>query len=45
MLKMKKKIAIQGTEGSNHHKVARDFYGNTIAIIELMASEFKVLGA
>ena len=31
---MKKIIAIQGAEGSNHHKVAKDFYGDTIELKE-----------
>ena len=34
---MKKIIAIQGAEGSNHHKVARDFYGTKIHLTECMS--------
>ena len=34
---MNKSIAIQGAEGSNHHKVARDFYGASIQLIECMS--------
>ncbi|WP_405608969.1 prephenate dehydratase [Polaribacter sp. Asnod1-A03] len=34
---MKRIIAIQGAEGSNHHKVARDFYGNAIELKECMS--------
>ena len=39
---MKKTIAIQGAEGSNHHKVARDFYGNKIALKECMSFDVLV---
>ena len=38
---MNKTIAIQGAEGSNHHKVARDFYGSDIQLKECMS--FDVL--
>jgi prephenate dehydratase len=34
---MKQIIAIQGAEGSNHHKVARDFFGTTIQLKECMS--------
>ena len=34
---MNKIIAIQGAEGSNHHKVARNFYGTTIQLKECMS--------
>ena len=34
---MNKIIAIQGAEGSNHHKVARDFYGDNIELKECMS--------
>ncbi|AUC86068.1 prephenate dehydratase [Polaribacter sp. ALD11] len=34
---MNKIIAIQGAEGSNHHKVARDFYGTSIQLKECMS--------
>ncbi|GAB7257983.1 prephenate dehydratase [uncultured Polaribacter sp.] len=39
---MKKVIAIQGAEGSNHHKVARDFYGASIDLIECMSFDSLV---
>ncbi|CAM1334789.1 prephenate dehydratase [Tenacibaculum aestuariivivum] len=39
---MKKIIAIQGAEGSNHHKVARDFYGTTIQLKECMSFDVLV---
>jgi prephenate dehydratase len=39
---MNKIIAIQGAEGSNHHKVARDFYGTTIALKECMSFDVLV---
>ncbi len=34
---MIKTIAIQGAKGSNHHKVARDYYGNNILLKECMS--------
>jgi len=39
---MNKIIAIQGAEGSNHHKVARDFYGNTMLLKECMSFDVLV---
>ncbi|WP_435414588.1 prephenate dehydratase [Polaribacter aestuariivivens] len=39
---MEKIIAIQGAEGSNHHKVARDFYGEDIQLIECMSFDTLV---
>ena len=39
---MDKIIAIQGAEGSNHHKVARDFYGNDIQLKECMSFDVLV---
>ena len=39
---MNKIIAIQGAEGSNHHKVARDFYGNNIELKECMSFDALV---
>ena len=40
---MKNKIiAIQGAEGSNHHKVARDFYGTSIQLKECMSFDVLV---
>ncbi|MEE9408060.1 MAG: prephenate dehydratase [Polaribacter sp.] len=37
-----KMIAIQGAEGSNHHKVARDFYGASIELKECMSFDVLV---
>lgn len=34
---MKDIIAIQGAEGSNHHKVARDFYGDDVELVECLS--------
>jgi len=39
---MKKIIAIQGAEGFNHHKVARDFYGENIQLKECMSFDALV---
>ena len=39
---MKQTIAIQGAEGSNHHKVARNFYGKTIQLKECMSFDILV---
>ncbi len=39
---MNKIIAIQGAEGSNHHKVARDFYGTEIELKECMSFDVLV---
>ncbi|MDG1039300.1 MAG: prephenate dehydratase [Polaribacter sp.] len=39
---MKNTIAIQGAEGSNHHKVAKDFYGETINLKECMSFDVLV---
>ena len=39
---MNKVIAIQGAEGSNHHKVARNFYGTTIQLKECMSFDVLV---
>lgn len=39
---MDKIIAIQGAEGSNHHKVARDFYGDSVDLIECMSFDVLV---
>ncbi len=41
-LNMIKMIAIQGAEGSNHHKVARDFYGNDIKLKECLSFDVLV---
>ncbi len=35
-------VAIQGAEGSNHHKVARDFYGNDIVLKECLSFDVLV---
>ena len=39
---MNKIIAIQGAEGSNHHKVARDFYGTSMLLKECMSFDVLV---
>ena len=39
---MNKIIAIQGAEGSNHHKVARDFYGTSKLLKECMSFDVLV---
>ena len=39
---MNKTVAIQGAEGSNHHKVARDFYGSEIQLKECMSFDVLV---
>ena len=39
---MNKTIAIQGAEGSNHHKVAIDFYGKAIQLKECMSFDVLV---
>ena len=39
---MKKIVAIQGAEGSNHHKVAIDFYGKEIQLSECMSFDVLV---
>lgn len=39
---MDKIIAIQGAEGSNHHKVALDFYGDNIQLKECMSFDVLV---
>ena len=31
---MKLKVAIQGIKGSNHHQVAKDFFGDNIELLE-----------
>lgn len=42
MPKMKNRIAIQGAEGSNHHKVARDFYGDNVQLKECLSFDVLV---
>ena len=39
---MKQTIAIQGAEGSNHHKVARNFYGTVMQLKECMSFDVLV---
>lgn len=39
---MIKTIAIQGAQGSNHHKVARDYYGHDILLKECMSFDSLV---
>jgi len=39
---MTRTVAIQGAEGSNHHKVARDFYGNDIMLKECLSFDILV---
>lgn len=39
---MSKTIAIQGAQGSNHHKVALDFYGNDVELKECMSFDTLV---
>jgi len=34
---MKLKIAIQGIQGSNHHQVAKDYYGDNIDLVECLS--------
>ncbi len=34
---MKLKIAIQGIKGSNHHQVAREYYGDNIDLVECLS--------
>ena len=42
MTKMKNTIAIQGAKGSNHHKVAKDFYGEEMLLKECMSFDALV---
>ncbi len=37
-----KKIAIQGIKGSNHHQVAREYFGDTIDLVECMSFDALV---
>lgn len=39
---MNKIVAIQGAQGSNHHKVAQDFYGASIVLKECMSFDALV---
>jgi prephenate dehydratase len=34
---MKLKVAIQGVKGSNHHQVAKDYFGENIELVECMS--------
>ena len=34
---MKKRIAIQGIKGSNHHQVAREYFGDDIELVECLS--------
>jgi prephenate dehydratase len=39
---MSLKIAIQGIQGSNHHQVAKDYYGDSIELVECLSFDFLV---
>ncbi len=39
---MKQKIAIQGIRGSNHHQVAREFFGDDTDLVESMSFDYLV---
>ncbi|WP_298506093.1 prephenate dehydratase [uncultured Maribacter sp.] len=39
---MKLNIAIQGIKGSNHHQVARDYFGDDVNLLECMSFDFLV---
>jgi prephenate dehydratase len=39
---MSLKIAIQGIQGSNHHQVAKDYYGENIELVECLSFDFLV---
>lgn len=39
---MTRTVAIQGAEGSNHHKVARDYYGNDMILKECLSFDVLV---
>jgi len=39
---MSLKIAIQGIQGSNHHQVAKDYYGDNIKLVECLSFDFLV---
>lgn len=38
----KMKVAIQGAKGSNHHKIAQDFFGDDIPLLECMSFDSLV---
>jgi len=39
---MNLKIAIQGIQGSNHHQVAKDYFGENIDLVECLSFDFLV---
>lgn len=39
---MKQRIAIQGIRGSNHHQVAREFFGDDTDLVESMSFDYLV---
>ncbi|WP_291866054.1 prephenate dehydratase [Maribacter sp.] len=39
---MKLNIAIQGIKGSNHHQVAKDYFGDSVNLLECMSFDFLV---
>lgn len=36
------KVAIQGIKGSNHHQVAKDFFGNSIDLVECLSFDAMI---
>ena len=42
ILEMELKIAIQGIQGSNHHQVAKDYFGDAIELVECLSFDFLV---
>lgn len=39
---MKLNIAIQGIKGSNHHQVAKDYFGDNVDLVECLSFDFLV---
>ncbi|WP_299434525.1 prephenate dehydratase [uncultured Maribacter sp.] len=39
---MKLNIAIQGIKGSNHHQVAKDYFGDSVDLVECLSFDFLV---
>ncbi len=39
---MKRRVAIQGIRGSNHHQVAREFFGDDTDLVESMSFDYLV---
>ena len=39
---MKTKIAIQGIQGSNHHQVVREYFGNDTELVECLSFDYLV---